>query len=360
MAENRCLLSVIVPIYNVEKFLPKCLDSILNQTYKNLEIILVDDGSTDCSAEICDEYEKKDSRIKLLHQENRGVGIARNVGLDYANGKYITFVDSDDYIRPQMYEKMMDCIRNKQVDICMCMFRYEDELGNEVLRKEQIHPQIYGKKIGEEFAESLYLGRYENMMVISMCNKIFHRKVFELDRFLEIPYAEDDEIISRIINRGHSIYILEDMYYVYVKNSKSLVQSVFSEYRMNDLDAYEKRCICFENYPYALIRTKRMYCRTYLNCWFLAKKNCVKFPEEKRKIFMQYLNELYKEKSCDYKFYLEMYIFAISPRLYKLFMKVRSMRAKYINYKQEGGISRERMDNAKSRRIGSSGNKNWR
>ena len=102
------LISVIVPIYQVEAYLEECLDSILNQTYRQLEIILIDDGSTDRCGEICDRYASRDSRIKVIHQTNQGLSAARNAGMDIAIGEYISFIDSDDYIVPQYYEKMLD------------------------------------------------------------------------------------------------------------------------------------------------------------------------------------------------------------------------------------------------------------
>ena len=100
-------ISVIVPVYKAEKFLATCIESILNQTYGNLEIILVDDGSPDSCGKICEKYALSDSRVKVVHQKNAGVAAARNVGLDLAEGDYVTFVDSDDYIQPQMYEKLI-------------------------------------------------------------------------------------------------------------------------------------------------------------------------------------------------------------------------------------------------------------
>ena len=107
------MISVIVPIYNVEKYLIKCIESIINQTYKDLEIILVDDGSTDSSGKICDEFATKDNRIKVIHKKNGGLSSARNIGLDICKGNYISFIDSDDYIELDMYEKMIKIIVKK-------------------------------------------------------------------------------------------------------------------------------------------------------------------------------------------------------------------------------------------------------
>ena len=116
-------ISIIVPIYNVEKQLSTCIESILNQTFMNFELILVDDGSPDKCGEICDEYEKKDKRIKVIHKKNGGLSDARNAGLNIATGKYIGFVDSDDIIHPQMYEKLYNCINKYNSDIIQCKFK---------------------------------------------------------------------------------------------------------------------------------------------------------------------------------------------------------------------------------------------
>ena len=116
------LISVVVPIYKVEEYLQRCVDSIINQTYKNLEIILVDDGSPDSCPKMCDNFAKQDKRIKVIHKINAGVSEARNTGLEYATGDYVGFIDSDDYIHPTMYEKLLNGIKKENSDICMCRF----------------------------------------------------------------------------------------------------------------------------------------------------------------------------------------------------------------------------------------------
>lgn len=113
-------ISIIVPVYKAEPYLKKCIDSILNQTFKDFELILVDDGSPDRCGEICDEYALKDSRIKIIHKENGGQSSARNVGLDIAQGEYIGFVDSDDWIEPDMYKKLFKVLKNDNVDMAIC------------------------------------------------------------------------------------------------------------------------------------------------------------------------------------------------------------------------------------------------
>ena len=115
-------ISVVVPVYNVEKYLRKCIDSIINQTYKNLEIILVDDGSPDKCGEICDEYAKKDNRVKVIHKKNAGVSSARNDGIDNATGEYIIFVDSDDWLEDNAIEIMVDKLNEYDYDCVFCNF----------------------------------------------------------------------------------------------------------------------------------------------------------------------------------------------------------------------------------------------
>ena len=115
-----CTVSVIVPVYNSEKYLNRCVDSILNQTYRSIELILVDDGSPDNSGRICDEYAEKDSRVRVIHKANAGVSAARNSGLEVASGDYATFVDSDDYIEPDMYSDMMEKVNQYNCDVVMC------------------------------------------------------------------------------------------------------------------------------------------------------------------------------------------------------------------------------------------------
>ena len=121
--KEKPLISVIVPVYNVEKYIRECLDSIVNQTYKNLQIILVDDGSSDNSGKICDEFAKKDSRITVVHQENQGAGAAKNTGLELIEGEYFSIIDSDDYIDLSMYEKMVSLMKQYDSDIVQCLFK---------------------------------------------------------------------------------------------------------------------------------------------------------------------------------------------------------------------------------------------
>ena len=116
-------VSVVIPVYNVEKYLPECLDSVIDQTYKNLQIIIVDDGSTDSSGKICDEYAEKDNRIIVVHQKNAGAGAAKNTALKIADGKYLAFVDSDDFLELDAFEHMVSILAKNSADIVQCCYR---------------------------------------------------------------------------------------------------------------------------------------------------------------------------------------------------------------------------------------------
>ena len=145
---NEDLISIIVPVYNVEKYLHRCVSSILQQTYSKFEVILVDDGSKDASGRICDVFASKDERVRVIHKENGGLSSARNAGLDIANGKYIGFVDSDDYIENDMYEIMYNALIKNNVDIaCVGIYRDDEEKDKSVIiRCPKKRNNILGKR----------------------------------------------------------------------------------------------------------------------------------------------------------------------------------------------------------------------
>ena len=139
-------ISIIVPVYNVEKYLPRCVDSILNQTFTNFELILVNDGSTDRSGIICDQYKKRDNRIKVIHKTNEGVSKARNIGISEAKGRYIEFIDSDDWIERSLLEDTLKQIRIDNSDIIFFGLLYEDEDDNLIKEKNMLEMKLLKKK----------------------------------------------------------------------------------------------------------------------------------------------------------------------------------------------------------------------
>lgn len=208
------LITVVVPVYNVEKYLDKCVKSIINQTYKNLEIILVDDGSTDKSGILCDEWEKKDSRIISLHKENGGLSSARNFGLKSAKGKYVTFVDSDDWIDKDTYE----IIKNNNADIYIYGINDNYDSGKEIKKVPKI------KGIFDSFEILIHINTFKNLDV-SVCNKVFLKSLFD---DIEFPYqkkCEDCYIIYKIIDKATKIYVSDECHYHYFKRMNSITRS---------------------------------------------------------------------------------------------------------------------------------------
>ena len=168
-------ISVIVPIYNTEKYLARCIESILCQTYTNLEIILVDDGSTDKSGDICDFYARKDNRVKVVHKENGGAAAARNFALNMVTGQYIGFVDSDDYIEPIMYQSMIQIAEEYDCDVvmCDCVKEHKDE---QQIYTHDIRAGYYNRtQIEKEYFPHLLIGKFKTMCGINYIKENYFR-----------------------------------------------------------------------------------------------------------------------------------------------------------------------------------------
>lgn len=214
------MISVIVPVYNVEKYIRNCLDSIINQTYKDLEIILVDDGSTDNSGAICDEYAQKDSRIKVIHKQNGGLSSARNAGLDNATGKYVGFIDSDDFIELDMYEKLLNTLQVTQTDVCMCGCKIVSEQGA-ILFKNNLPIKIY--KIDDILKDVIL------PLETSAWNKLYKREIIGNARFPEGKIHGEDLIFTlEYLTSEMTFSAIEDYSYYYVKHPSSITTSKFS------------------------------------------------------------------------------------------------------------------------------------
>lgn len=217
-------ISIIIPVYQVEKYIKRCLDSILFQTYSNLEIILIDDGSRDMSGKICDEYAIKDSRIKVIHQDNAGVSVARNKGLDICTGDYITFVDSDDFLEPFMYEKMMEKVTEYNCDVVMCDCVKDDGVAQTPYTHD-IRAGFYDyDQLKEEYyPHLLMMENVEYPATISNCLLLFRRKVASSVRYIEgVRYSEDLLFGAQLLYNAKSFYYMKgEYYYHYWMNNES-------------------------------------------------------------------------------------------------------------------------------------------
>ena len=215
MNNNVPMISVIVPVHNVEKYLHRCLDSIIGQTYKALDIIIVDDGSTDGCGKICDEYAKRDSRIRVFHTENHGLSAARNVGLDNLDSKseFICFVDSDDWIEPDMYEHLLETSKKTGADLVSCGF-YKDFSDGSSRTSDCKGYVLDGRDI-------LY-GLYSFKISDLVWNKLWRVSSFETKRFLVGRIHEDTEIMPRLLCDTVSYVNTKEPKYHYIQRDDSL------------------------------------------------------------------------------------------------------------------------------------------
>lgn len=237
------LISVIVPIYRVEKYLHRCINSIIKQTYKNLEIILVDDGSPDNSGSICDEYAVKDSRIKVIHKNNEGLGFARNAGLDCATGKYITFIDGDDYIGSKHIEKMYRSIKNTGTDTCLGGYtkvyrekevKHYNVCAGKVYRNNVIQ-QILPRMCGADNKGSDYIE-------MSVCMVLFSNEIIQNNN---LRFVSEREFISEDLVFDFEYYPLSDgvcvvdsIDYYYCDNDESLTTKYRSDRFASQIKLY--------------------------------------------------------------------------------------------------------------------------
>lgn len=217
-------ISVIVPIYKVEKELRRCVESIINQTYQNLEIILVDDGSPDRCGEICDQLAKEDGRIKVVHKTNGGLSSARNAGLEIATGDYIGFIDSDDYILPSMYEKLYDALIRDHSDIGICNYAYVNELTNEIDPSETspIKTEVLNQN---EAYQKLNPMRPGYSFYVIACNKLYKRSLFDQVRFKDGHIHEDEYIVHHLFALAERISTIDDVLYMYIQRAGSITNS---------------------------------------------------------------------------------------------------------------------------------------
>ncbi len=229
-------ISVVVPIYNAEKTLTRCVDSLRNQTYNNIEILLIDDGSTDNSGTISDSYAKDDNRIKVLHKRNGGVAAARNTGMDIATGEYITFCDSDDTVSPEYVEKLYIAVKNANADIAICDFIKvgKDRLS---LKSCRISPGVYDSdSLRSHCLPSLLVGNDKDNFFPAITNncwgKLFRKTILERNRkyfFEDISFGEDKLVVlSCILDASKIVYLDNEYLYFYYMTENSITHKYSS------------------------------------------------------------------------------------------------------------------------------------
>lgn len=316
------LVSIIVPVYNIENYAENCIKSLVNQTYKFLEIILVDDGSTDNSGKLCDDYAKTDERIKVIHKTNGGLSSARNAGLDVVSGDYIMFIDGDDYIAENAVEILLKHMSNHDAD--MVQFDYEETfVPYKSIKSSATDTKELVTDLKQMF-EKLYL---IGGPAASSCTKLHKKDLFNTLRFKEGIIHEDEFLITELLPQVKSILYIPDKLYFYVMRIGSIVKSGFSTKRLDALMVSEYRMAQLYKlgYNHLMEKEKNRWFMTAVNLW--CDTTAVK-DYENRKIIYDKIYMFIKNNSLNIsgKFRLLYHLCKFNINLlyvYYLFKKIR-------------------------------------
>lgn len=320
------LITVIVPVYKVENTLVKCVESVKAQTYSNLEIILVDDGSPDKSGELCEQLATTDSRIKVLHKENGGLSSARNAGLDIMRGEYVGFVDSDDWIEPDMYERLYALLRKHEAQISACGI-VKDYGDNRTEYFNPEYPQcneivVFSKK--EALRENLRNTR----ITYSACDKLYHKSIFSSLRMTVGKLFEDMDIMSRCLELAERIVYDPAPFYHYSQQGESLIRGQFHLKRFTEADIALERAEDYKKrYPELYFPALSAYIAICLNIIHRSKgsEECkIRRAEMMKEIRKKQPEEavalLRKNDKIKYR------VFRFSPCLYEIMMRLYDRR----------------------------------
>lgn len=281
------LISVIVPVYNVEAYLGRCVESILQQTYKNLEIILVDDGSTDSCPHLCDEWAKIDERIIVIHKKNGGLSDARNAGLNIATGDYIGFVDSDDWIAPEMYERLLSAIYENQSDISACTVEMVWENGLErrllTIRENMI--------LDSDAAQEALL--METKLKQPVWYKLYRKKAIDGISFEKGKCHEDVFWSYQAIGNANKVSIIDYIGYYYWQRKDSIMGERYSVKRLDVVEAYCRRYEYIKvEFPNLEAKAKRAL---WMHCIYHGQMTLrYVYGKDRKKVFL-FLKEIIKQ-----------------------------------------------------------------
>lgn len=287
---NDALVSVIIPVYKVEKYLRQCVDSVLAQTYHNLDILLIDDGSPDSCGTICEDYAKRDSRIRVIHQENGGLSKARNTGLSNARGEYITFIDSDDFIDPRYVETLLKMATEHDASISCIDYKYyrDDDIVSPDRATHHVHTSD-----NSDYLEGVL---YQSVGNNAAWGRLYKNSVFETERFTEGILYEDLDIIYKLLLRKGKVAWSHAKLYYYRNNPQSIINS-FSIKRSDVLDVTDRMtdymaAHCPQLLPAA--RSRRLSAHFNIYCLMAAngfkddklEKRCIRVIKEERRNFL--------------------------------------------------------------------------
>lgn len=324
MSNSEPLISVIVPVYNVEKYLHRCVDSIIHQSYHNLEIIIVDDGSTDDSAVMCDEYSALDNRIVVIHKQNGGLSSARNEGIDIAHGEYLSFIDSDDYIDKFMLEKLYTALTENDADISVCNYQnvYENDFQGMHIVNQEIKFNVVTPLEAISKTDNL-----EQMYSVVAWNKLYKKELFLNIRYAEGYIHEDAIIMHRLFGECEKIVIIPDRLYFYQRRNGSIMGIGFNIERLDLVRAMSDQIIFYhEKGWYELENTAGLHLWWYMNKYYLRfEKNEVNRMRLNRTLqdFRKALPYLLRSDNISFKEKITILIFAVSPLIYRILLKYK-------------------------------------
>lgn len=316
------LISVIVPVYKTEQYLEKCINSIRNQTYRNLEIILIDDGSPDRCGEICDSFSKIDSRIRVFHKKNGGQSSARNMGLDHMNGEYVAFVDSDDWIEDEMYNHLYLNLINAKAQISCCGIQ-KNYLDGRVNFFNPVYPKDVSIHVYNKI-DALKQSMINTCITYSPCDKLYHKSIFQGLRMTVGKIYEDMELIPKCIERAEQVVYDPTPYYHYTMTLESTIRGEFNIARFREVDiALEKAEDYKARYPELYNQAMGCYITACLEVIYASKKvkSCV---QRRNELICKLQTSLPKSAICTMRRndQIKLRLFRIHPVLFELLMLI--------------------------------------
>ena len=313
------MVSVIVPVYNVEKYLQRCIDSICSQTYKNLEIILVDDGSTDSSGDLCDELSKCDTRILVIHQKNGGLSNARNSGIVASKGEYILFVDSDDWIEKNMIELMLSTFSDDKVSLSICGINYYD---SDYKFLHSILPQKEGCYLCIDILKDMFGDN--RTPYVTACTKLYKRDLFRELMFPDGKLHEDEFTSYKYIYKSEMIAILNLPLYCTIMRNDSIMGKKYTVGRLDGVEALYQKLVFYsqnENLQDCKSKVLKEFYGTY--AFGMAK---IKPKDVKEKERVKAINELAYKVLSEYSdiITIKCQIAIRFPKLYMCLLSIRN------------------------------------
>lgn len=334
------LITVIVPVYKAEEFLERCVVSIIKQTYSNLEIILVDDGSTDNSPNICDKWAKIDSRITVIHQHNSGVSVARNVGILHANGKYIMMLDSDDYMCSEAIESMYKIMNSQKVDLVICGYEKGNQDAFVFNRERQEGVEIINAKTA---LERIYESDEKALQYVVPWAKLYKCELFEKISYPKGKIFEDIYVTHELLFKCDKIAVMDAKLIYYYQHTESIMNRAFHVGKLDYLDALKQRIIFYRQNK--LNKLASIAYDEYLHSliWEYSRARDILSNRKVMKIIKRsyrdaYING-YTSKRYPKENGLFLRIFALNPEIIIIYWKVSGKINGIIRGKNNGTIS---------------------